>query len=253
MMKAEIFYDLRRFEVDFSKPHCLSLAIHRENSNPNAYFLPAPEFEPFRVPGFVGSVAEGGPCNCEVLRLAPHGNGTHTECVGHISSEPYYIVDCLKDTHTVARLATVHPQPSDNGDSVIRASDVAAALAGFRGQSLVLRSASVSDPASHQWSGTNPPYCEEGVGILLRNAGILHFLLDVPSVDRESDGGKLCVHHEFWNYPDAPRLNATITELIRVPEELVDGVYLLSIGVPQLKSDAAPSHCCLFSMNEVLS
>lgn len=39
--------------------------------------------------------------------------------------------------------------------------------------------------------------------------------------------GKLSGHHAFWNYPLQPRLNATITELIYIPNEVPDGIYMI--------------------------
>ncbi len=248
MMKADLRYAQMSVSVDFSKPIPLSLPIRRDHCNPNAYFLPAPLFEPFRAQGFIGSVAEGGPVNCELIHLAPHGNGTHTECVGHISRETRYLCDCAFESLSFARLARVQPEPRD-GDEVISLHSVRDALRGFQGSSLVLRtSSSAQDYRNRQWSGSNPPYCEAGVGTLLCEHGISNFLVDVPSVDRESDEGKLQVHHEFWQYPQNPRLHATITELIVVPDEIEDGDYLLSIAVPTIQSDAAPSTVCLYRL-----
>src|SRR5437879_7785473 len=37
--------------------------------------------------GFKGSVERGASCNCELITLIPHCNGTHTECVGHLTRE----------------------------------------------------------------------------------------------------------------------------------------------------------------------
>ncbi len=36
---------------------------------------------------FLGDTRSGGSCNAEVLTLTPHCNGTHTECIGHITDE----------------------------------------------------------------------------------------------------------------------------------------------------------------------
>jgi hypothetical protein len=52
---------------------------------------------------------------------------------------------------------------------------------------------------------------------LVSELGIKQLLIDLPSMDREDDGGKLLAHRAFWNYPSAPRINSTITELIYVP------------------------------------
>ena len=59
--------------------------------------------------------------------------------------------------------------------------------------------------------------------------GINHFLIDLPSVDKEIDGGVLAAHHAFWEHPDNTNLERTITELIYVPEEIKDGLYLMNL------------------------
>ncbi len=42
---------------------------------------------PLEVGDFNGRVIRGASCNCSVLTLTPHANGTHTECVGHLTVE----------------------------------------------------------------------------------------------------------------------------------------------------------------------
>ena len=80
-------------------------------------------------------------------------------------------------------------------------------------------------------------------------AGVKHWLCDVPSVDREDDGGHLLAHHAWWHYPEAPRTDATITELIFVPDEAADGLYLLNLQVAPIESDAAPSRPLIFPLH----
>jgi hypothetical protein len=79
--------------------------------------------------------------------------------------------------------------------------------------------------------------------------GIQHFMIDVPSVDREYDEGKLLAHKTFWNYPSAtPRINASITEMIFAPLEVKDGVYLVNIQTLPLAMDASPSNIILYQL-----
>ena len=76
-----------------------------------------------------------------------------------------------------------------------------------------------------------------------------HLLLDLPSVDREEDAGQLLAHHAFWQYPAQPRREATITELIFVPNEIADGLYLLNIQITSLELDASPSKPVLYALS----
>ena len=85
----------------------LSVSTGPQGDNPSAFYIDAAKFEPIRVGGFVGSVAEGGSANCEILTLCAHGNGTHTECVGHITMEKVALGDVLKQFWFDAQVVSV--------------------------------------------------------------------------------------------------------------------------------------------------
>ena len=76
--------------------------------------------------------------------------------------------------------------------------------------------------------------------------GVKHLLLDLPSVDREEDGGALLGHKAFWQYPENARNNCTITELIYVPDRILDGDYLLNLQIASLELDVSPSKPLLY-------
>jgi len=73
-------------------------------------------------------------------------------------------------------------------------------------------------------------------------------LVDMPSVDREEDQGKLLAHHAFWNYPKQPRMHATITEMIYADSSIADGMYMLNLQVASFRNDAAPSRPVLYRL-----
>jgi hypothetical protein len=58
----------------------------------------------------------------------------------------------------------------------------------------------------------------------------------------------MAAHKAWWCYPEQPRFDASITELIYVPEEIPDGFYLLNLQVAPVESDAAPSRPVLYSL-----
>jgi kynurenine formamidase len=101
---------------------------------------------------------------------------------------------------------------------------------------------------TRQYSGTNPPYLDPEAANWMVEKGIEHLLLDVPSVDREDDGGKLSAHHAFWQYPHNTRLECTITELIYVPASVPDGNYFLNIQIASFENDASPSKPLIFKI-----
>ncbi len=233
---SSVFYDL-------------STPIRNGDQNVNAYYLNSPRFEPFRAGGFVGSVELGGACNCEDITFNAHGNGTHTECVGHISKETHTINQCLTTFTFIARLISVDAQIKDNGDRFIPKSAVEH-LDFTEFDSLIIRTRPNSrDKLLRQYSGTNPTYLDPELTRLLATKGVKNVIIDLPSVDREEDEGKLLAHHAFWNYPEAPRLNATITELAFIPDEAPDNLYLLNLQIAAFESDASPSKPIIYPLN----
>jgi arylformamidase len=82
--------------------------------------------------------------------------------------------------------------------------------------------------------------------------GLDHLLIDLPSVDRESDGGKLLAHKAFWQFPERIRKNCTITELVYVADTIQDGLYFLNLQITSLEMDASPSKPVLYNLTEVL-
>ena len=98
------------------------------------------------------------------------------------------------------------------------------------------------------FSSQDAPFFSKEVGYFLRKKGILHWLVDLPSVDREEDGGKLLSHRSFWGLSEGEkvpgheaRLNATITELIYINDDIEDGYWTLAMQVAAIANDAAPS------------
>lgn len=84
---------------------------------------------------------------------------------------------------------------------------------------------------------------------------IEHLLVDLPSIDRTHDEGRLSAHRIFWGLPagstrytQAQRPRASVTELIFVPDSIADGRYLLDLQIAPFLSDAAPSRPVLYRL-----
>jgi kynurenine formamidase len=250
-MHANIEYKEQNFSVNFSKPLDISIPMHSGEQNPNAFGIQQPNFEPFRVGGFVGSVALGGSVNCENLLINAHGNGTHTECVGHISKQRITINEVLKQFMFLAQVITVTPQPINN-DFVVMLKDVEPFLHPLIDALIIRTLPNENNKLVAHYSGNNPGYLQPELCMFLRECGIKHLIIDLPSVDREEDGGALEAHHAFWNYPDAPRLDSTITEMAYIPEYIEDDIYVLNLQIASLQTDASPSKPVLYKLEHVL-
>lgn len=239
------------YKANLTEPIDISIPMQSGDHNPNAFHIPMPRFEPIRVGDFVGSVAAGSGANCENLLINAHGNGTHTECIGHITPHRVSINDTLKQFYFSAILVSVQPETLSNGDTVIT-EKVLSQLSLEGVEALIIRTLpNVEHKKLQNYSGQNPCYLTPELASALTKAGIKHLLVDLPSVDREEDGGKMLAHKAFWNYPENPRMEATITELIFVPEFVKDGLYLLNIQIASLQTDASPSKPLLFGLTQV--
>jgi len=251
MTTATITYHQKAYTFNPLQPLDISMPLHNRELQPECFWAEPVKFETIRVGDYVGSVAEGGSTNYKRVHLTPHGNGTHTECYGHISAdENATIHNCLKRFLFVAQLITIQPRKLGNGDEVVMQEDVQKQLEGINPEAVILRtSPNSNEKLTRHYSGTNPPYLESSIGQYLAGKGVQHLLLDLPSVDREMDEGKLLCHHGFWQYPKNTRCGATITELIYVPDHIADGLYLLNLQIASLQLDASPSKPILYSLS----
>ena len=254
-MKATIRHNNKNFEIDFSKPLDISIPLTNSDQNPIAWYLEKPVIEPVKSGDWIGKVSEGSSStNFNNIQFNPHGHGTHTECLGHITKDFYSINDSLKTFFFTAELITLRPYEQGE-DRVITKIQIMAALEGKTPEALVIRTlANDLEKLSRKYSNTNPPYLDEAAAIYIRESGIKHLLIDLPSVDKEHDEGKLLAHKAFWNVTDVENLNAearldaTITEMIFVSDEILDGSYFLNLQIVSFENDASPSKPVLYKI-----
>jgi arylformamidase len=249
-MIATIFHAGKEYKVDFFQGIDISMPLTTEASSTSAWYVSPMKLEPVRMGDWVGDVTQGGSVNFRNIFFNPHGNGTHTECVGHISKEFITINAQLKRFLFVAELITVLPFETPEGDFVITRKQLETLLpAGNKTEAIVIRTLGNSPAKLHvNYSNTNPPYLQEDAILYLNELGVDHLLIDLPSVDREQDGGKLSAHHAFWQYPHNTQLHKTITELIYVPNDVNDGTYLLHLQIAPFENDASPSKPVLYKV-----
>lgn len=253
-MKATIQHNEATFTVDLSQPTDISIPLTNNEQNPIAWYIDKPVIEPVKMGDWVGKVSEGSSTNFNNIFFNPHGHGTHTECLGHITRDFYSINQALKQFFFTAQLVSIVPTTIDE-DLFITKVQIEAALEGKTPEALIIRTLpNLLDKKSKNYSNTNPPYIEEAAATYIRECGIKHLLIDLPSVDREQDEGKLLAHKAFWNVKDINDLNndarhdATITEMVFIKDEVMDGSYLLNLQIASFENDASPSKPVLYKI-----
>lgn len=261
---------INNFEIDLSKPIDISIPLTNTDENPIAWYIEKPVIEPVVFGDWIGKVSEGkSSTNFNNIFFNPHGHGTHTECLGHITNDFFSINKSLKQFFFFANLITVEPEKigddlvitkesistSLNVTSLDRASTPLSVT-----EALIIRTLpNQKDKKSRKYSNTNPPYLSEEAAIFIRESEIQHLLIDLPSVDKEHDEGKLLAHKAFWNVKDTHNLNsdarleATITEMIYVQDEIEDGNYILNLQIASFENDASPSKPILYKILDLLN
>jgi len=263
-----------QFALDTQDGIDISIPVDFSGPQPNLFDAPAASKTPMKVDSFIGDTRQGGSCNVDSLHLIPHCNGTHTECVGHIVDEPVQILDQLQSTLFPCVLVSISP---------VGASDTAeTALDDLAPENLVVtrqdlerhiknaprefrKCVAVRTFPNHR-SKKVQHYGESGAAFFSRSAiqGLLdndvqHLVTDLPSIDPLDDTA-MHAHHLFWGLDPGARSGLgpesrntpstrTITELVYIPDDIDDGLYVIDLQVAPFRSDAAPSRPILYPIH----
>ncbi|MET0536197.1 MAG: cyclase family protein [Steroidobacter sp.] len=250
----------RRWSVASGPGHDISIPLRFNAEQPTFFGAAAASEQPLAAGSFIGDVRQGGSCNCSIHTLVPHCNGTHTECVGHITRDRMSVRDLAVRHLSAALLVTIEPAAVSDGDRVITLERLQSALRSHRladYAALVVRTLpnDESKLTRNYDSDPPPPYFAVEAMSWVVAQGIDTLVVDLPSIDRAQDGGRLAAHRVFWGMPPggtsaelATRRHATITELAFIPNVVADGRYLLNLQIPPFMSDAAPSRPILLPL-----
>ena len=222
-----------------------------------AWYLGKSKSEIVRSDNFVGAIAEGGAVNFRDIYFNPHAHCTHTECCGHITSKVHSINQQHKSIVCQAILCTIEPTEitvNGSSDLVITLNHFSHIEDHIKGHdALIIRTSPNSEKKlSKEYSGTNPVYFDIDVLEFLNKHKVKHLIIDLPSVDKEQDGGLLSFHHKFWDIPNDPIMDRTITELAYVPNSVDDGSYLLNLQIAPFENDASPSRPILYKIRRAV-
>ncbi len=232
--------------------HDLSIPLAFDAPQPTFFGVPAAVGTAVAAGSFVGDVRRGGSCNCSTYTLAPHCNGTHTECVGHVTAERLSVRELSGEHFSVALLVSVGPVP------VITSAALVAAVGAHElshNRSLVVRTLpNTRDKLERNYDRAPAPYFDAEAMRWIVDKGITALVVDLPSLDR-GDDPELTTHRIFWGLPpgatsaaQAARPTATVTELAFIDDSIADGQYLLNLQVAPFVADAAPSRPILLPL-----
>ncbi len=163
------------------------------------------------------------------------------------------------DAHSSPETTDPAPQP---GDKLVTRRALELGWPGtlpFQPRAVVIRTLpNDTDKMQHDYTDSTPPYLSRAAAEFLVARGIEHLVVDLPSIDRSHDEGRLTAHRVFFGMPRgatslalATRRRSTVTELAYIPSEVSDGPYLLEIQVPAIGGDAVPSRPLLYPFEQL--
>ena len=254
---------------DFSKPLSLAIPLVFNGEQPSSYGVPKAVSNAYEDGNFIGDVRRGGSCNFETIEMTPHCNGTHTECVGHITKERVSIAESLKERMSKCVVISVEPvvfgtsnedynETMKDDDMVITKEQLREILKEYdriEFNSLAIRTLPNSDSKKTDDYSELPAYFTKDAIEYIFELGIDNLLVDLPSIDRLYDEGKMTNHRSFWQVDEDRNINKstlhkTVTEFIFVEDEIKDGYYILDLQIPPFVSDAAPSTPILYKLEK---
>jgi arylformamidase len=258
------------YEINENEPLNIAIPLDFNGAQPNAYGVEKAYAAACEAGELIGDTRRGGSCNFEQITLIPHCNGTHTECVGHITTERISVHECLTEAFIPATLISVETECAvqsnesyavefEKSDRLITKKAIEKSLensdVNFR-RGLIVRTLPNDDgKLSRTYLEEIPPFFSLEAMRFIGDLNVKHLLVDLPSIDRIFDEGKLSNHRNFWNVEqgafetnERSLRNNTITELIYAPDEIADGIYLLNLQIAPFAADASPSRPQLFRL-----
>tara|TARA_B100002052_G_scaffold297710_1_gene329090 strand:+ start:238 stop:990 length:753 start_codon:yes stop_codon:yes gene_type:complete len=246
-MQVNIIHNKQKYVANLTKPLDISIPIQPDGLN--AWGADKLQIRPVVSGKWIGDVKMGSSVNFNNIFFNPHAHTTHTECVGHISSKKESLNKELLTFFFISQLISIIPQKVNN-DLILTKNLIKKMISKEDNiEALIVRTMPNSKRKMHKnYSNTNPPYLSEDAAKYLVSIGVRHLLIDLPSIDKEEDGGALIAHKSFWQFPENKRHGCTITEFIYVPNKIKDGKYLLNLQFVPFNNDAAPSRPVLFKL-----
>tara|TARA_R110002124_G_scaffold47043_2_gene140485 strand:- start:447 stop:1193 length:747 start_codon:yes stop_codon:yes gene_type:complete len=247
-MKIILEHLNKKYSCDLSKGIDLSSTLAKVGGEIKAWYVNDSEAKPVKNDDWIGSVEQGSSVNFFNIFFNPHGNGTHTEGFGHISKAQESVNDQVKEYHFIAHYISVEPIEVKT-DHIISWDLIKDKVENWDFDALIIKAGHFK--SGHDFSNTNPPYFDADCILKIREKGIKHILTDLPSVDREEDAGQLLSHKAWWNFPENPRSEATISELLEIEEGIEEGLYFMNLQLAPFHNDATPSRPVLYKLNEI--
>ncbi len=249
-MKIQINHNDQVYHIDLKKGRDLSIRNDFSGNAPTFFGAEQPIAAPQHSGDFIGDLESGGSCNVPIVSCNIHCTGTHTECISHIQNSKFKIPDkcprgfipaCLITVEPVAANAIKDSYHFDISNSIVISEELIKSKLSTSCKALIVRTLpNDQSKLSRNYDDQPAPFFTNDAIHYINELGIMHLLVDIPSIDKPDDGGLLGNHRLFFDHGD------TISELLFIPNDLLDGFGFLQIQIPNWNLDSAPSRPIFF-------
>jgi len=119
-------------------------------------------------------------------------------------------------------------------------------------QGLIIRTLpNLKSKKNQNYDKIHHPFLTNDAIKFIKNAGFKHIVVDMPSIDKYDDNGKLGNHHIFFINKDGKVNKNTLTEFAFIPDKVIDGKYFLNLNISNFTLDSAPSRPLLYSYEKL--
>ena len=251
-LKIQINHDDQVYHIDLKKGHDLSIKNDFSGNAPIFYGAEQPKVFPHHSGNFIGDLESGGSCSVPIVSHNIHCTGTHTECISHIQESKFKITDKCPRGLIPSYLITVEPEPANSikdsyhcdisGSNVIGKEGIESKIS-TPCDSLIIRTLPNDESKlSRNYDNVSAPFLTSDAINNINQLRVKHLLVDLPSIDKADDGGVLGNHRLFFSKGD------TISEMLYIPDNILDGFGFLQIQIPNWSLDSAPSRPIFFSV-----
>ena len=241
----QIKYNSKEYFISSKNAVDLSIQNNFSGKAPIFYNASQPINKPLISKNFIGDVKQGGSCNVSVVSLNIHCTGTHTECEGHVNDSNVSIVDICPIGLIPALLITVEPELTSatdesyhvdwDGELVITKQSIQKKMHQSHSALIIRTIPNDRSKISRNYDKMRAPFFTHQAIDYIASEGVEHLLVDLPSIDKADDEGKLGNHKRFFKY------GKTISELLFINDSISDGLGFLQIQIPNWSLDAVPS------------
>ena len=242
-----LIYNDKKYKL--GEPRSISRGINiKQNLQPNAFDLTKFSQTAFQNQFFTGDTGKGGSCNVNILNFTPH-NLTHIETPMHLKKEGIGL-DEIPRSNLMGVSYLVDLSNISFKDNCVKKEHIEQ-LDLLKDIKILIVKTKYSELDQYfDFSNTNPIHFDpKFMEWLTENFPNIKLLItDLPSIDKENDGGKLLGHKNYFNFNEHERGDKKAIVELAYCKGVESGIYYTILTPSKIDTDAILTDIFLFDL-----